>query len=123
QRYASQGYPQNQDVPSNDNLQYPRSRQLVEESVMMSESEPSISGHQGPGPLPPGFNYEERKPQGRRGRGPGVLQKSNRRFTDAYEHEQDQGYGGGYSAGSSSAARKVMDFFRRRGRARGGDER
>jgi protein-serine/threonine kinase len=42
-----------------------------------------------------------------------VLQK-NRRFVDAYE----EGRPGQSAAGSSGAARKVMDFFRRRGRAR-----
>lgn len=51
--------------------------------------------------------------------GRGVLQKNNRRFADAYEEE---GHYGGQQAsqtsGSSGAARKVMDFFRRRGRDR-----
>lgn len=46
------------------------------------------------------------------------LQK-NKRFTDAYD--QDEHHRG--HEGSSGAARKVMDFFRRRGKARGGDER
>lgn len=45
---------------------------------------------------------------------PGALQK-NRKFADAYEYERD--------AGSSGAARKVMDFFRRRAKSRAGDER
>lgn len=51
----------------------------------------------------------------------GVLQKNNRRFTEAYENEQNNGYGPTHSdhAGSSGAARKVMDFFRRRGKDRG----
>jgi protein-serine/threonine kinase len=66
-------------------------------------------------------DYDER--QGRQGRG--VLQKNNRRFTEAYEGDggQDQGgYGGqSHTSGSSGAARKVMDFFRRRGRAREGE--
>ncbi|GKT43080.1 serine/threonine-protein kinase ksp1 [Colletotrichum spaethianum] len=44
----------------------------------------------------------------------GVLQKNTKRFTDAdYAGHQ----------GSSGAAKRVMDFFRRRGKARGGDER
>ncbi|ATY62661.1 Serine threonine-kinase KIN4 [Cordyceps militaris] len=47
----------------------------------------------------------------------GTLQKSNKRFTDAYEQDGFQGH-----EGSSGAAKRVMDFFRRRGRARGGDE-
>lgn len=53
--------------------------------------------------------------------GRGLLQKNNRRFADAYEQETGNGFGTTYSdhAGSSGAARKVMDFFRRRGRDRG----
>lgn len=50
------------------------------------------------------------------GRGANVLQKSNRKFADAYEHES-------HHSGSSGAARKVMDFFRRRAKSRAGDER
>lgn len=47
----------------------------------------------------------------------GTLQKSNKRFTDAYDQDGFQGH-----EGSSGAAKRVMDFFRRRGKARGGDE-
>lgn len=47
----------------------------------------------------------------------GVLQKNNKRFTDAYEQDGFQTH-----EGSSGAAKRVMDFFRRRGKARGGDE-
>ncbi|TEA18995.1 Fatty acyl-CoA synthetase and RNA processing-associated kinase 1 [Colletotrichum sidae] len=47
----------------------------------------------------------------------GVLQK-NKRFTDAYNQEHHHGH-----QGSSGAAKRVMDFFRRRGKARGGEER
>lgn len=50
-------------------------------------------------------------------RNPGVLQKGNRKFADAYE-EDYRGH-----EGSSGAAKRVMDFFRRRGKARGGEER
>lgn len=52
--------------------------------------------------------------------GRGTLQKNNRRFADAYEQELNKGYGTNNSdhGGSSGAARKVMDFFRRRGRDR-----
>lgn len=53
---------------------------------------------------------------GRSGR---VLQKNNRKFADAYEYERDLSH----HSGSSGAARKVMDFFRRRGKARVGDDR
>ncbi len=57
--------------------------------------------------------------------GRGVLQKNNRRFVDAYEGDESGQYGSydagrqPQSGGSSGAARKVMDFFRRRGRDRG----
>ncbi|KAJ5983328.1 hypothetical protein N7481_005427 [Penicillium waksmanii] len=57
---------------------------------------------------------------GRSGRGPNVLQKNNRKFADAYEYERDSSH----HSGSSGAARKVMDFFRRRAKSRaGGDDR
>lgn len=55
--------------------------------------------------------------------GRGVLAKNKRNFQDAYdtdEFSQNQRHD---HAGSSGAARRVMDFFRRRGKARGGDER
>ncbi|KAG0158532.1 hypothetical protein PDIDSM_6047 [Penicillium digitatum] len=56
---------------------------------------------------------------GRLGRGPGVLHKTHRKFADAYENERD----GSHHSGSSGAARKVMDFFRRRAKSRIGDDR
>lgn len=56
---------------------------------------------------------------GRAGRGPNVLQKNNRKFADAYEYERDPSH----HSGSSGAARKVMDFFRRRAKSRAGDDR
>jgi protein-serine/threonine kinase len=52
-------------------------------------------------------------------RGPSVLQKNHRKFADAYEYERDSSH----HSGSSGAARKVMDFFRRRAKSRAGDER
>jgi hypothetical protein len=52
-------------------------------------------------------------------RGPSVLQKNHRKFVDAYEYERDSSH----HSGSSGAARKVMDFFRRRAKSRAGDER
>ena len=75
---------------------------------------------------PPGFNPDERE-KGRAYDGPErgatVLQKPNRKFIDAYEPEpSERRYGQhGHNSGSSGAARKVMDFFRRRGRGRGWD--
>lgn len=58
--------------------------------------------------------YENRKPSSRGNRG--ILQK-NKRFVDAYD--TDDNSRNHDHAGSSGAARKVMDFFRRRGKARG----
>ncbi|TPX09519.1 uncharacterized protein E0L32_009262 [Thyridium curvatum] len=57
----------------------------------------------------------------RTGQHRGVLQKNNKHFRDAYDTDD-------YSrqhdhSGSSGAARRVMDFFRRRGKARGGEDR
>lgn len=70
-------------------------------------------------------NYSLDQPDGSRRApsrgGRGVLSK-NKRFVDAYDTDE-------YSqnrhdhAGSSGAARRVMDFFRRRGKARGGEDR
>lgn len=95
-----------------------------------TESEISLRMNASRSRYPPGFNsYEDEPPhssmqQGRSARGAAVLQKNNRKFADAYEQERERGYGaGGQHAGSSGAARRVMDFFRRRGRARAGDDR
>lgn len=93
-----------------------------------TESEISVGGPRRDQPIyPPGFNsYEEEQGRpstqpGRSGR-PGVLQKNNRRFVDAYEQDAEPGQGaGGHHAGSSGAAKRVMDFFRRRGKARAGE--
>ncbi|KAK2877252.1 hypothetical protein FQN49_001308 [Arthroderma sp. PD_2] len=48
-----------------------------------------------------------------------VLQKGHRKFADAYDLEKAPSH----TSGSSGAARKVMDFFRRRGKARAGEDR
>lgn len=101
------------------------------ESTLNTESETSLNESvQRRGVYPPGFNaYDDsaasRRPntqtEGQSRPGRGVLQKNNRRFADAYEQEQGNGYGPTHNdhAGSSGAARKVMDFFRRRGKDRG----
>lgn len=72
---------------------------------------------------PEGFNESETKipaTSQRQNKGAGVLQKNNRKFGDAYEYGEELGR---HASGSSGAARKVMDFFRKRGKARAGDER
>ncbi|UPK98644.1 hypothetical protein LCI18_009579 [Fusarium solani-melongenae] len=53
-----------------------------------------------------------------RGERGGTLHKNHKRFADAYEGADYRGH-----EGSSGAAKRVMDFFRRRGKARGGEER
>lgn len=95
-----------------------------------TESQISINNRRERPVYPQGFNEYEDEPAGtfiqpnRSGRGPNVLQKNNRRFADAYEQDADPSYGvGGHHAGTSGAARRVMDFFRRRGKARAGEER
>jgi protein-serine/threonine kinase len=99
------------------------------ESALTTGSESSLNDFQqrrGPqAQYPSGFNeYDNQRPTGRvNSSGRGVLQKNNRKFADAYEQDQNNGWGQPHSdhAGSSGAARKVMDFFRRRGKDRGGD--
>ena len=110
---------------SQSNLYPPPKLSQPGQSYLGTSTESEISlGPRRERPLyPQGFNSAEEEPvrvsmqQARSGR-PGVLQKNNRRFADAYEQE-----GSGHHAGSSGPARRVMDFFRRRGKARAGDER
>ncbi|MCJ1421268.1 hypothetical protein MMC32_007630 [Xylographa parallela] len=94
---------------------------FINETGAPTESELSVGQSQNQPRYPAGFNSYEDEPrqsmQGRNGRGPAVLQKPNRRFADAYEHDP------GHHAGSSGAAKRVMDFFRRRGRSRAGEDR
>ena len=103
------------------------------ESALTTESESSLNDaiQNRRAPYPAGFNdYDDRRPVGSSGlgrsgtqSGRGVLQKNNRKFTDAYETDQNNAFGTAHvdNAGSSGAARKVMDFFRRRGKARADD--
>ncbi|KAI1772083.1 hypothetical protein F4818DRAFT_187608 [Hypoxylon cercidicola] len=90
-------------------------------AVLNSESESSIEPPQRkpPNSAPYQSGYDSDQYDGRQsGRSNRVLQK-NRRFVDAYDGEE---YGRPHDhAGSSGAAKRVMDFFRRRGRARGGE--
>lgn len=94
-----------------------------------TDSEISLGAGQHRPVYPPGFDSYENDPRpsmqkARGARGPAVLTKNNRKFADAYEQDQEPGQGsGGNHAGSSGAARRVMDFFRRRGKARAGDDR
>ncbi|KAI1138035.1 kinase-like protein [Hypoxylon sp. FL0543] len=93
---------------------------LQQGAVLNSESESSIEPQRKPpNSAPYQTGYDSDHYDGRQsGRGSRVLQK-NRRFVDAYDGEE---YGRPHDhAGSSGAAKRVMDFFRRRGRARGGE--
>jgi protein-serine/threonine kinase len=89
----------------------------INESVAPTNSDASIGQYQSryQPQYPQGFNSYDDEP--RKSSQQNRLQKPNKRFEDAYEQGQGQ------HAGSSGAARKVMDFFRRRGKARAGDER
>lgn len=51
----------------------------------------------------------------------GPVFRHNRRFDEAYEPELGTGVGAAAHGGSSGPARRVMDFFRRRAKARVGD--
>lgn len=129
--YGSPQYqsPQEGQFPPRRNLQpglQPGQSYLLGESGTPTDSEASIGTQQHRPIYPPGFGsqQDERRPSTQQNRSGRVLQKHNRRFADAYEHEQEPGHGtGGSHAGSSGAAKRVMDFFRRRGKARAGDDR
>ncbi|KAE8348178.1 hypothetical protein BDV28DRAFT_105659 [Aspergillus coremiiformis] len=79
----------------------------------------STSNHYGEYPNPFDSTPQQSTQAGRSTRGVSVLQKNHRKFADAYEYERDSSH----HSGSSGAARKVMDFFRRRAKSRAGDDR
>lgn len=124
QRHASQPM---QDPRSGVPPQFLPPLNFRQDQSALTESETSLNDMSNSrAPYPPGFgDYEERRQTGRAGSsGRGVLQKSNRKFTEAYEPQESTGWGipqHNDHAGSSGAARKVMDFFRRRGRDRGNE--
>jgi len=123
QRYASQ---QISDPRSGAPPQlFPPINFRQNQSALTTESETDISEfNSGPrSAYPAGFNSQDERRTGAtrtNSSGRGVLTKNNRRFADAYEQDQGNGYGPTHSdnAGSSGAARKVMDFFRRRAKDR-----
>ncbi|KAF2839402.1 kinase-like protein [Patellaria atrata CBS 101060] len=93
------------------NLQYPS--QTHGDYYHATESEASTPKQAQRPQYPPGFNSYDQTPPPIQQHGrdrPGVLQKP-RKFNEAYESEQKH-------SGSSGAARRVMDLFRRRGKAR-----
>ena len=126
-QYTSLQYQHQQDPHPPPKFQQPEQSYL---GTTPTESEISLPPRREQTAYPQGFSsYEDDSThtstqQTRSGRGPGVLQKNNRRFADAYEQDTEPGFGaGGHHAGSTGAAKRVMDFFRRRGKARSGDER
>lgn len=99
---------------------------LLGETGTPTESEVSLGAAQHRPVYPRGFDSSEDEPRVsmQQSRNARVLTKNHRRFADAYEQEAEPGHGtGGHHAGSSGAAKRVMDFFRRRGKARAGDDR
>ncbi|KAI1821300.1 hypothetical protein F4861DRAFT_542120 [Xylaria intraflava] len=111
--------------------QYPTEQQasaipsyLQQGAVLNSDSESSIEHPQQrpPASSPYQSGYDDSDQYGGRRAGSrqgGRILQKNKRFVDAYEEEE---YGRPRDhAGSSGAAKRVMDFFRRRGRARGGE--
>lgn len=125
QQYVTDKYP-SQQGNFGGRPPYPGQSYLQTDSAPPTESDSSLNlAHHQPN-YPPGFNSYDNQPRPsmQQGRGPGVLQKNNRKFADVYEQDQEPGYGaGGHHGGSSGAARKVMDFFRRRGKARAAADR
>lgn len=125
QKFGSSQYPSQQGY-SGPPRRLQGQSYLIEQSGTPTESEVSLGASQHRPVYPPGFDSygDESTVQTQPSRSTRVLQKNNRRFADAYEQEQEPGYGtGGHHAGSSGAAKRVMDFFRRRGKARAEDDR
>ncbi|SPO02396.1 related to ser/thr protein kinase KIN4 [Cephalotrichum gorgonifer] len=99
-------------------------RYMQQHSGLNTGSDPSVDVYQGRpsyqaagSPYQGGFSQSEGYDGGRLGTaksGKGVLQKTKR--FDAYDDHPGR-------EGSSGAAKRVMDFFRRRGKARVGDDR
>lgn len=120
---TTEGAPQRQRYASGTRPNaIPPYMQQQQEAVLNSGSESSIDHPQrrphNAAPYQSGYDSEgfDNRRTGSQGRG--VLQK-NKRFVDAYDGEQygrQQDHGG-----SSGPAKRVMDFFRRRGKARGGE--
>lgn len=125
QQLASPQYPSRQTFSASAR-QFQGQSYLLEQSGTPTESEVSLGPSQHRPAYPTGFDSYEEGPSipSQHSRSARVLQKNNRRFAEAYEQDQEPGYGaGGHHAGSSGAAKRVMDFFRRRRKAQSGDDR
>ncbi|KUI70473.1 Serine/threonine-protein kinase KIN4 [Cytospora mali] len=122
----SQNQQQQQQYTSNPYQQRPPTSvptHVQQGSVLNSASESSVDNAQRP-TNQSGSSVDQQGSDGKKssGRGPRGLLQKNKRFVDAYDTDEYSRNGHDH-AGSSGAARRVMDFFRRRGKARGGEER
>ena len=113
QGYASQdpySYNSSQPVDDYDDLDIEPPVPPPKENTSTRRQTQTLSHR--PGQYPPGFNDNEDDSYSYQGRDkPATLQK-HRRFTEAYENDH---------IGTSGPARRVMDFFRKRGKARVGE--
>lgn len=83
------------------------------QETQSSESATNLSQYPQQPLYPQGFNPNDRSGRAPQRQPQAVLQKNNRKFNEAYE-------GNGNNAGSSGGARRVMDWFRKRGKERSG---
>lgn len=114
QQYTSNPYQQPQQTSAPTSVQ--------QGAVLNSASDSSVDNAQRP-TNQSGSSVDQQGQDSRKsGRGPRGLLQKNKRFVDAYDTDEYSRNGHDH-AGSSGAARRVMDFFRRRGKARGGEDR
>ncbi|ROV93373.1 hypothetical protein VMCG_08408 [Cytospora schulzeri] len=114
QQYTSNPYqqPQQTSVPTH----------VQQGAVLNSASESSVDNVQRPTNQSGSSVDQQGQDNKKSSRGPRGLLQKNKRFVDAYDTDEYSRNGHDH-AGSSGAARRVMDFFRRRGKARGGEDR
>lgn len=114
QQVTSHPYQQTQPTSAPTNVQ--------QGAVLNSASESSVDNVQRPMNQSGSTVDQQGQDNKKSSRGPRGLLQKNKRFVDAYDTDEYSRNGHDH-AGSSGAARRVMDFFRRRGKARGGEER
>ncbi|CAK7224614.1 hypothetical protein SEUCBS140593_005627 [Sporothrix eucalyptigena] len=93
--------------------QRPSALQEVTDNVQRNP--PRSAPYQGDGEA-----LDARRANANNSRGGRVVLQKNKRLVDAYDTDEFSKHHD--RSGSSGAARRVMDFFRRRGKARGGEE-
>lgn len=114
QQYTSNPYQQPQQTSAPTSVQ--------QGAVLNSASDSSVDNAQRPTNQSGSSVDQQGQDSKKSGRGPRGLLQKNKRFVDAYDTDEYSRNGHDH-AGSSGAARRVMDFFRRRGKARGGEDR